>query len=348
MNNAFLESGAIMSLGSDRIAIGSGTRSWMSQHASKNQFSFYFPDFFFKEPPHWFTHKDTTEITIEQLIKKLPSTSLQKPIFKWQNNFKPLFEKTFHDLQHRFATKQLQKAVPFVFESTQQIMTPDIFIWALSHILKYAQNKNVHLYGFWDSQKGILGATPELLFTLNNEKHLQTMACAGTARNSKQLERLLNDPKEQQEHQLVVDGIVESLAPFGNLEIGSRQVLNLPGLSHLLTPINVTLNDNANFDSLVLVLHPTPALGAYPRDSGIRWLREFQTKINRKRFGAPVGYFNPSNDISNCYVAIRNIQWDADGIVIGAGCGVIPSSNLEQEWEEIQAKIQAIKNMMQL
>lgn len=345
MTPSFLASGSLMSLGSDRIAVGSGARSWQSS-PSNTQPSFYFPDFFFEESHPWFTQEHTSETTLEELIKNFSKTDLQKPNIEWQNNGKPLFIHTFHELQTLFAKNQLKKAVPFVFELSKQKITPDIIAWAIFHLLNYAKNRKVHVYGFWDDRGGILGATPEILFTLKNKKQLQTMACAGTARNDDQLERLLNDEKENREHQLVIDGIVESLSPLGTIQIGSLEVLKLPGLSHLVTPIEALLNENTHFETLVKALHPTPALGTFPRESGKQWLSHYQTLMNRKRFGAPVGYTDDSTGVSKCYVAIRNMQWTAEGAEIGAGCGVTSGSKLDQEWEEIKAKIGAIKSML--
>ncbi|HEY4831978.1 MAG TPA: chorismate-binding protein, partial [Waddliaceae bacterium] len=99
------------------------------------------------------------------------------------------------------------------------------------------------------------------------------------------------------------------------------------------------------FIEVVEMLHPTPALGAFPRILGKTWLMDYQTKMNRGRYGAPVGYYYPSKEEGECFVAIRNVQWVGPEAQIGAGCGIVAQSVFEQEWDEIQLKIQSIKSM---
>lgn len=221
---------------------------------------------------------------------------------------------------------------------------------SLLSLLQYAKSQPVHSYGFWENGHGMLGATPELLFSLGEIKRhtLITMACAGTRGLRSQPGSFMDDPKEVHEHQLVVDGIMESLAPFGKVTIGSMRVLHLPKLSHLLTPIEVELKQDADFNAIVKALHPTPALGAFPRKEGLEWLKSYQKQIDRKRYGAPVGYTRGNTNEAGCYVAIRNAQWNPEEIVIGAGCGVVKESLLDREWDEVKLKIQAIKEMLSL
>lgn len=343
MNRSFLECGALVSSREKKLYLGQGQRTWLAKPIDQKS-AFYFPDFFLSHENCWFTHSEHSEMGIAQLsLDHCPA----KPHIDWTNDQKPCFLQRFHDLQQRFASQELSKGVPFVFEKTTQRMTPSLLSWVLHHVIAYAKKNPVHLYGFWDQNEGMIGATPETLFTLDPQK-IETMACAGTARNQEQLDHLQTDPKQLLEHQLVVNGIVEALSPYGITSHTDPQVLHLPHLSHLVTSIETLLDRSIDFESVVHALHPTPALGAYPKKTGMAWLKEYQTIIDRKRFGAPVGYFCPNQEVSHCYVAIRNIQWDQSGIYIGAGCGVVPSSNAENEWQEIEAKIKAIKIMLGL
>lgn len=348
MNHSFLDSGAIIATGNNTIAVGSGTRTWLNSPSNSESNSFYFPDFFFNDHKPWFSHQQNNEFSFENLSEFIGTkNSLVKPNILWENTQKPIFESAFSDLKKRFASNELSKAVPYIFETTSQRMTPSILAWILHNLINYAKNNLVHLYGFWDHSHGMIGATPEKLFSLHPTK-IETMACAGTARDQMQLNLLMNNPKERQEHSLVVKGIQEALVHFGKTIQKPLRVLTLPHLSHLVTDIETILEKPADFDFVVRALHPTPALGAYPIKFGEQWLRMYQTQIDRKRFGAPVGCIRQHQESSHCFVAIRNIQWDSNGIYMGAGCGVVPASNVENEWAEIEAKIKAIKKMMDL
>jgi len=208
----------------------------------------------------------------------------------------------------------------------------------------------LHLYGLWHQAEGLLGATPEILFQWDESRVLHSVAVAGTLAKSPEtpretealrLEAFLSDPKELWEHELVIRGIQQALEPFGNLKIGKTSALELPALYHLHTPIELPLPADRDFNDVVQALHPTPALGAWPRLAGGAWLRELEEKMPRRRYGAPFGIVSDSGQ-ARCWVAIRNIQWNADQLSVGAGCGVVAGSSWQKEWGELQAKLQSI------
>jgi menaquinone-specific isochorismate synthase len=213
--------------------------------------------------------------------------------------------------------------------------------------VRYIQRHPGHLYGTWNAQEGILGVTPETLFAVKKELDTWTLkshALAGTAPTG---ESCLS-PKLIHEHQVVVDGITQALSRLGKPQIGPLQTLDLPHLRHLMTPIEMQLTNRPAFEQIVQALHPTPALGAHPIESGRRWLLDYQKHFDRLRFGAPVGYFDPTTQNSRCFVAIRNVQWQPHRMLLGAGCGIVADSDPESEWNEILLKLKAIKAMLNL
>ena len=207
-----------------------------------------------------------------------------------------------------------------------------------------------YLYGHWNADYGVLGITPELLFSHSQHtpQKVQTMALAGTCHASHCQELFIKNEKERHEHQLVVQGICQSLQKLGSVQVGTIQLFQLPRLTHLMTPIKVQLSHSFHFDQLVDSLHPTPALGAFPLKEGKKWLEDYQTHTPRHFFGAPIGFSYPQMGLSHCLVGIRNVQWDASGMSIGAGCGVVKQSTFEKEWQEIQFKIRAIRDQLYL
>jgi isochorismate synthase EntC len=212
----------------------------------------------------------------------------------------------------------------------------------LFELLKPSQ-KGLYLYGFWDSQGGFLGATPEVLFWQRNH-HIQTMALAGTLpKSQKDLRRPLNkDPKELLEHHLVVEDIVAQLSSMGAVTTGQLETIELPTLFHLRTQLEVKSRENS-IDPLALIelLHPTPALGVSPRRAGYDWLREHPGQERRGIFGGPIMFrLNPQETIA--LVAIRNIQWDLKGLQVGSGGGVVAGSEFEREWLELAQKREAV------
>lgn len=348
----WLTNGAILSTAAGQVLLGWGERKQFATPSDSNQkTTFYFPDFFLKDERPWFQYENTQEIEILHLLQiltkqKTPLTH-HSTIFAWKNEYYDLFCATFKDLKQHMAASRLDKAVPFVFETSSSVMTTAQLNISLCNLLNYLKEHPVYLYGFWDQTEGMLGLTPEVLFRCTKNQQLETMACAGTCGKHMDLQEFLSDMKQASEHQWVVKGIQEALIPFGKVHIGDRQLLSLPNINHLVTPIRVDMDNSPKFENIARALHPTPALGAFPRPAGMRWLEAYQQHIPRGRFGAPVGYLK-NDGTSACFVAIRNVQWNLNEMLVGAGCGIVAASDCDNEWAEINLKLKATKEMLGL
>lgn len=345
--NEWLDSGTIFNI-ENKLILGFGKRQWIEE-PDKFQTSFYFPDFFLKFPTPWFTQECTVELNVSELLSILPHIDNITPKnYLWDTPHKQLFIEVFHDLQTKIAAGELDKGVPYIIESVKTSMSKEQLIKSLKSVLKYVLNNPAKIYGFWDKNEGMIGATPEVLFRYGKDGLLETMACAGTKNILEDQNIFLSDSKELFEHELVVKGIAESLRLYGKVVVEERQLLKLSKLMHLMTPLTVQLDRTTPFQEIVQTLHPTPALGAFPKNEGNIWLQNLQKSIDRVRYGAPVGFLIPEKIRSHCYVAIRNVQWNSQEMLIAAGCGVISDSNCEKEWAEIQLKLTAIKEMLAL
>lgn len=339
----FLHQGSCVSLDEEHLLIGWGPRKWGQLPKVEDGAYWYFPDFFLTKLDPWFTHAFQAIVTISEL-ESIISEDAEHVEVKWEPLQSTLFFEMMSDLEENIANGYLLKGVPFAFQQSEQLMTPKLLQNCLSHLLKTNQKTNSHLYGFWDERGGILGATPEFLFQMDQNRHLKTIAVAGTSTNKENLQ----DPKIEREHRLVIDGIIESLFSLGILSLGKTTFKQFGSLYHLITPIEIALRAELPYEHYVQILHPTPALGAYPRHFGDKWLAKWQQKIDRKRFGAPCGCLLKNGEKAVCLVAIRNIQWDREGLSIAAGAGVVKESLPQNEWDEVRLKIDSIKNMMNL
>jgi menaquinone-specific isochorismate synthase len=350
ISDQFFDSGTLISTGHGTCLIGWGQRHWVKDICRIPHPVFYFPDFFLKDSKPWFWHEHYCEIGHLELAAVLSPISDSRSSFSWQPPEWQVFEHSVNELKDLFKKQLLLKAVPYVFEKSDQKLDQLQLCTSLKCALDFANRHPVHLYGFWDHTEGILGATPEILFRMHNipSPVLETVACAGTSSSGQASEILAHDPKELYEHQLVVDGIVSALSPFGLVEIGKRTLLPLSRIVHLSTPLVVKLHRMTEFTRIVHAMHPTAALGAIPENEGWKWLKNYQKKIPRRRHGAPAGYAFPEQGRSGCLVAIRNMQWHKNQIWIVAGCGIVPESQLEREREEIQLKIRSIKELLAL
>ncbi len=352
-------------------------RVWLTQNALRKSsrplpgvFSFYAPNFFLDDPSPWLLPEDPADpgcvrelsaLDLQQQIAPLAGADAPDGPLDWTPPSLALFQQAFQDLQAQFQSGWLTKAVPVFFEhaasSSLAPPAPQVARW-VSALL--GAPETLTPYGCWSERGGVLGASPELLFDIHGGV-LRTMALAGTLAAPVSVdagatdvveEAFLADPKERREHRLVIEGIADTLAPFGAVTVGETGVLKLPTLWHLQTPIRVALHETPSFERLARSLHPTPALGGSPRDASLQWLRRQDargehTAEGRCGFGAPFGVQCPDGD-AFCLVAVRNVMWDADTLRIGAGCGIIRESRAEREWEELRQKRESVKRLFGL
>jgi isochorismate synthase EntC len=347
----FLKSGLIIGLGPAKCLIGWGEQKF-SDKPNGDQLEFFIPDFYLEESKPWVHFEQTLIVERPELLEKLEQFSRLPCLdLAWK---KPAFDefKTKFDLvQSAIKKGDIHKAVPVVFEHSVGTMTMSMRANILRNLLVNAIKP--HPYGFWSADRGMMGATPEILFSYNaRTNELETMALAGTRESSKEaLHSLENDPKEMFEHDLVVQGLKQKLADLGELQVSPTYVWDLGLISHLRTDLLVELKAKPNsekiFTEVCALLHPTAALGVSPNKADWRFLKKCDAGEQRGYFGAPFGVFSPSGK-SIVFVAIRNIQWREDQLLLGSGCGVVAASELPNEWQELEVKRRAVHALLGL
>ena len=204
------------------------------------------------------------------------------------------------------------------------------------------------IYGFWDQENGFIGRTPELLFqSFPLDKTMTTMALAGTWPKNADLTNDYNDPKIWNEHQIVIKDIKNQLAGLDCVRQSETEVIELKNLAHLKTHLEFQYNSVEQILDVIRDLHPTAALGIYPRDIDVnKKIQMLPLQSDRKSFGAPIGLV--SQKLSHLVVGIRGVQWTKNQLQLFAGCGITKDSQIESEYQEILYKMDAVKKMLGL
>jgi menaquinone-specific isochorismate synthase len=238
---------------------------------------------------------------------------------------------------------ELSKAVPFVFDRSDSRPNEDQ-IWHFLKQLSDFQNPLIP-YGYWNETSGFLGLTPEILF---HKKGLviTSMAVAGTEKKTGSPPRLQMDTKIKKEHQFVADELSKRWGELGPVDQSPLQVLELPTLFHLLTNFRVQLKNEISPEKIVSLFHPTSAVGAIPHEKW-RSLEDIPGQKERGFYGAPV-LFQLSELEHLALVALRQVQWDKNGMRLGAGGGILLESQQELEWDEVLAKIESVKKLLKI
>jgi isochorismate synthase len=190
-----------------------------------------------------------------------------------------------------------------------------------------------------------LGATPELLVRLDGRDVEATCLAGSIARGASAAEderlarALLASAKDQVEHRIVVRSIQEALAPVCDdvVSEAAPRLLRVANVQHLYTPVRGRLAGDRCVLDLVERLHPTPAVGGYPRDVALAAIRE-REGFDRGWYAGPVGWVDRHGG-GEFAVAIRSALVAGADALLYAGCGIVADSDPDTEYAETLPKL---------
>ena len=199
---------------------------------------------------------------------------------------------------------------------------------------------------------GFVGASPELLVRRQGLEVLSqplagTVARSGDPDEDRRLAgALLGSEKERAEHRVVVQAILAGLGPLcTGLDVPEApRLLALRNVAHLATPVRGTLSTSTGGApsalELAAALHPTPAVGGWPREDALDYLRKSE-EIDRGRYAGPVGYVGADGD-GEWWIGIRSAIVEGRRARLLAGVGIVAGSDPAAELAETQLKLQAM------
>ena len=255
-----------------------------------------------------------------------------------------------HEIEKAILRGELKKVVPartktLTFSTKLKLNQKATFFQKLIDSLP----PNAHLFAYRESTDLFMGASPELLFKIENNE-ITVPAIAGTRPNyasqemsQKMTNELISSPKERQEHQYVVDYIENTLSSLGLHPTFSKtpEVLTLKTLQHLQTLIKAPLKDH-NVSALTVLeqLHPTPATAGIPKQKALELINRYEN-FSRGLYASPLGYILPNGN-ARFVVCLRSLLLKDQSAHLFAGAGFINTSNYESEWLETSQKMQTM------
>ena len=200
------------------------------------------------------------------------------------------------------------------------------------------------------AMRRLVGASPELLISKRGRAIL-SHPLAGSARRSPDLSQdeaaaqaLLTSDKDLREHALVVEAIMDALAPY------CRELRAPPGpalvstrtMWHLGTRIEGLVHrpDEVSAAELAALLHPTPAVCGAPRDRAAEMIRELEA-YDRGFYAGAMGWTNAAGD-GAWHVSLRCAEICGAEARLYAGAGIVEGSDPTAEADETSGKFQAV------
>ena len=255
----------------------------------------------------------------------------------------PLWQKNVNSVLDEIVSGRISKLV-LARKSSLRFTTP-LSVWPLlSHLNDNAKQATVFAFQLAPNMC-FLGATPEKLFHRKGNS-LSADAVAGTRRRGKNpaedliLELdLKENEKERREFQYVREFLEASIAPLSEgVQWQWPQlatVLKASHVQHLYNRLSANLKPGISDAQLIQALHPTPALGGFPRESALPHLQKLEP-FDRGWYGAPIGFVGSKE--TSLYVGIRSGLVHDRSIHLFAGTGLVAGSIPEREWDELELK----------
>lgn len=200
-----------------------------------------------------------------------------------------------------------------------------------------------------------IGATPEMLVSMNEEGVFKTVSLAGT-QEAPQSGDVTQDigqtswtQKEIEEQALVSRYIINCFKKIRLREYEERgpKTVKAGNLMHLKTDFTVDTK-TVGFPELATImlelLHPTSAVCGMPRQASLDFIKENET-FDRKLYS---GYLGPVNLLGETclFVNLRCMSLSQQQALIYAGAGVTADSNPEKEWLETELKCETLLNIL--
>jgi isochorismate synthase len=228
----------------------------------------------------------------------------------------------------------------------------------LRSLLANQLRDNTHGYTYavdLPSGNTLVGASPELLLSRSGSRVVANPLAGTLARSTDPVtdranaSALLASTKDQDEHVVVVEAVVEALRPFcRRLDVaGSPSLVATPAVWHLSTRITGELIDTEiSALRLASALHPTPAVCGTPPDRARQVIAELEP-FDRGFYAGAVGWCDTNGD-GQWAVAIRCAEVSDSSLCLYSGAGIMPASVPHLELAETSAKFRTLLRAMGL
>lgn len=211
-------------------------------------------------------------------------------------------------------------------------------------------NPSPYMYHLKQDNKTIIGASPEMLVRITNDK-VETFPIAGTRKitddeeKNKQLaDELLHDEKELAEHTMLVDlgrNDIGRVCKYGTVHTEElMEIKRFSHVQHIVTHVVGNLAPkNDMFDAFNAVF-PAGTVSGAPKVRAMEIIDELETEARGPYAGA-VGYFS-YNGCCDFAIAIRSIFIDGNKGFVQSGAGIVSDSIAENEFKETEHKAGAM------
>ena len=211
-------------------------------------------------------------------------------------------------------------------------------------------NPSPYLFYFDFGGYRIFGSSPETHCKING-RHISIDPIAGTTKRTgnyredmKAVDFLLNDPKENAEHVMLVDLARNDLSRHAHdVKVDFyKEPQFYSHVIHLVSRVSGILDDEADSIRAFFDTFPAGTLSGAPKVRAMQLISEIE-KHNRGAYGGCIGFIGLNGDLNQA-ITIRTFVSRNNELWYQAGAGIVAQSNDEYELQEVNSKLGALKS----
>ncbi len=215
-------------------------------------------------------------------------------------------------------------------------------------------NPSPYLFYFDYGDYKLMGSSPESQLIVENGKAIVhpiagTFKRTGDDDEDKALAiKLENDEKENAEHVMLVDLARNDLSRMCNeVEVTQYKKINYYShVIHLVSEVTGKVGPETNPFKLLATTFPAGTLSGAPKIRAMQLISDYETTA-RSFYGGAIGFIGFDRSVNHA-IMIRTFLTRNNTLVYQAGAGVVAASNPESELQEVNNKLNALKQAIEL
>lgn len=210
-------------------------------------------------------------------------------------------------------------------------------------------NPSPYLFFFDYGDYKLLGSSPESQLIIKDGKAI-IHPIAGTFRRTGNVEKdlqaaeaLKNDPKENAEHTMLVDLARNDLSICGkNTKVSKfKEIHFFSHVIHMVSEVTAEVDTHQNPYEMIATTFPQGTLSGAPKYKAMELIDRYET-TSRSFYGGCVGFVGFDGSCNQA-IMIRTFLSKDNTLYYQAGAGIVAKSTAENELQEVNNKLSALK-----
>ena len=194
-----------------------------------------------------------------------------------------------------------------------------------------------------------MGSSPESQLIIKEQKAV-IHPIAGTFKRTgaieedlKSAEELRNDTKENAEHTMLVDLARNDLSILGKNTTVSKlkEIQFFSHVIHMVSEVTAEVSEDQNPYEMIATTFPQGTLSGAPKYRAMQLIDEYE-KTSRSFYGGSIGFVGFDGSCNQA-IMIRTFLSKNNTLFYQAGAGIVAKSSPENELQEVNNKLGALK-----